>query len=136
MTDWHAEWQNPRHIECFDFRASLNDTDLARHYEATNEIKMLGGLGIIHGPFVEVGCATGQMYRYMRRRYPAIKYLGMDISRSAIETAQQRFPAGAFACQAEVPAADVIFARDVAHHQPDAARYLQMLVSRASVAVI
>ena len=45
---------------------------------------------------LEVGCATGELYRYLRANYPYIYYYGIDISRYCIERAKEKYPNGHF----------------------------------------
>ena len=85
----------------------------------------------------DVGCATGGFYRFFRQVFHAVEYRGFDISEAAIEHARQRYPEGEFnvfngdlsgIAQAKP---DLIFCRDVVHHQPDPAEFLAKLYQAA-----
>jgi SAM-dependent methyltransferase len=86
--------------------------------------------------FVEIGCATGEMYRYLHRFHPEFTYWGFDVSEPAIERARQKYPYGRFdICKPDLsdlivanirPA--VVWARDVLHHQLDPFASLARLV--------
>jgi SAM-dependent methyltransferase len=131
-------WQEPIHADFFDARARHNLRLLRRVYENFNEFRLfLENKEYIRGRhFVEIGCATGELYRYLRRYHPEFSYRGFDISRPAIERAAQKFPDGQFdVCQSDL--SDVIaahlspafvWARDVVLHQPDPFDYLSRLL--------
>lgn len=131
-------WQEPIHADFFDARARHNLRLLRRVYENFNEFRLfLENKEYIRGRhFVEIGCATGELYRYLRRYHPEFSYRGFDISRPAIERAAQKFPDGQFdVCQSDLsdviaahlsPA--VVWARDVVLHQPDPFDYLSRLL--------
>jgi SAM-dependent methyltransferase len=131
-------WQEPIHADFFDARARCNLRLLRRVYENFNEFRLfLENKEYIRGRhFVEIGCATGELYRYLRRYHPEFSYRGFDISQPAIERAVQKFPDGQFdVCEAnlsDVMAANlnpaVVWARDVVLHQPDPFDYLSRLL--------
>ncbi len=132
-------WQQQEHADLFDARAYYSLLRLRRVYENFNEFQLfvdhkheIEGRG-----FVEIGCATGELYRYLRRYHSEFSYRGFDISLPAIERARQKYPDGRFElCKPDLsdiivanlrPA--VIWARDVVHHQPDPFEYLSRLLS-------
>lgn len=131
-------WQESIHADFFDARARHSLRLLRRVYENFNEFRLfLENKEYIRGShFVEIGCATGELYRYLRRYHPEFSYRGFDISRPAIERAAQKFPDGQFnVCQSDLsdvivanlsPA--VVWARDVVLHQPDPFDYLSRLL--------
>jgi SAM-dependent methyltransferase len=132
-------WQEPIHADFFDARARHSLRMLRRVYEHFNEFRLfLEKKENIRGRhFVEIGCATGELYRYLRRYHPEFSYHGFDISKPAIERAAQKFPDGRFdVCKADLsdvmvanlkPA--VVWARDVVLHQPNPFEYLSRLLT-------
>ncbi len=131
-------WQAPVHADMFDARAQYSLGRLKRVYENFNEFRLfLDHKNQIRGrEFVEIGCATGELYRYLRRYHPKFKYCGFDISVPAIKRARQKYPHGQFdLCESDlsdVVAANlkpaVVWARDVVHHQPDPFIHLSRLL--------
>lgn len=137
-TVWKA-WQEAGHAEFFDARTYFSLGLLRRVYENFNEFRLFlhHKRGIRGREFVEIGCATGELYRYLRCYHPEFKYCGFDISQPAVERARQKYPDGRFdMCDADLsdimrsnikPA--VIWARDVVQHQPDPFVYLSRLLT-------
>jgi len=131
-------WQESEHADFFDARATLSARELRRCYESFNEFRLfLDHKGEIEGRlFVEIGCATGELYRYLRQYHPEFHYRGYDISHSAIARARQKFPEGRFdTCEPDLSdlrqcdlKPSVLWVRDVVHHQPDPFEYLSKLL--------
>ncbi len=82
---YHEAWYEPRHAELFDGWSKLSSRRLRKVYESFNEIRLLieNQRSINGEEFVEVGCATGELYRYLRYYFPKLKYSGFDISQPA-----------------------------------------------------
>lgn len=139
-------WHDPIHADFFDARAHFSLGLLRRVYENFNEFRLFleHKNEIQHREFVEIGCATGELYRYLRRYHPEFVYRGFDISEPAIERARQKYPDGRFdICKADLsdilgsnikPA--VVWARDVVLHQADPFDYLSGLVTISSEVTI
>ena len=98
---------------------------------------------------LEVGCATGEFYRYLRVRYPLVRYYGMDISRPAVARAKLKYPQAAFyvteptvslgeALRASgIPEhPELVYAKDVVPHQVRPFAFISELIQVASEAVI
>lgn len=148
---WHRDWQDEGHVRLFDSRSVLSDRALVGHYEAFNDILLLGEI-LSRNPKVsllEAGCATGELYRYLQIRYPSVRYHGLDISRAALERARQKYPQGRFLLHdPEVPLAstlhaadlarpmEVIYAKDVVHHQTKPLEFLEQMLDLASEAAV
>ncbi len=102
-----------RFNECQLFRAIVGDTDCLT--------------------ISDVGCATGRYYRYFRKTWPFLEYKGFDISDVAIEEAGGRFPKGSFTVfdgnVKSLPeiASDIVWSRDVVHHQTNPGEFLSDL---------
>jgi SAM-dependent methyltransferase len=81
----------------------------------------------------DVGCAAGGFYRFFRRTGPALEYKGFDISEVAIERARSLYPKVAFRVfdgrLKSLPdvQADIVFCRDVVHHQENPRAFLSDL---------
>ncbi len=139
-------WNKPIHADFFDGGANLPLRMLKKSYERTNEIYLFkNNQAPIQGKsFVEVGCATGELYRYLNAYYPRFKYYGFDISKAAINRAKKKYPRGNFfICNKDLsdiydycqtPA--VLFARDVVLHQLEPFNFLMKLISSPKEAVI
>jgi SAM-dependent methyltransferase len=147
MESWFADWSHVRHAQHFDGRSKLRDTDLQRDFECLNDVRLLNesihtGSGQV---VLEIGCATGEFYRYLRMRHPQLAYFGVDISQPAIARAQEKFPQGRFfITQPEWTVPDIlrnigltatpqiIYAKDVVHHQTRPLQFVAELVTSAS----
>jgi SAM-dependent methyltransferase len=131
-------WQEMEHADFFDARASYSSMLLRRVYENCNEFRLFveNKKDVRLHRFVEIGCATGELYRYLRRYHPEFDYHGYDISRPAIERARQKYPKGNFnLCEpglSDVVAVEiepgVLWVRDVILHQPAPFDYLSRLM--------
>ncbi len=152
MTDkWYADWQSDEHSRLFDFPSTLSARNLARHLESLNDIRLLneslkrfGGGGTL----LEVGCATGELYRYLGHRWPALEYYGVDISRPAIARARSKYPGARFSAIEATPDSGLVeaanmtsnphllYAKDVVHHQTDPLGFLSTLLDTASDGIV
>ena len=116
-------WDSPAHPAEYDYLACAPHWLRARFYERYNEIKALPATV---SSIIEVGCATGELARYLRHRYPRARYIGYDISPAAIARARQKCDA-TFICghfQDYPTRAALVICRDVVHHQPDPWQFL------------
>jgi len=137
MTGSHKAWADQAHAVHFDALSGLPGFLLRRSYERFNEIQLLNeALDRRTGQtrLLEVGCATGEMYRYLKLRHPRLTYTGCDISRPALERACQKYPAEGLFIETDVCLKavshlnpDILFCRDVAHHQPDPVGFIRQL---------
>lgn len=148
---WYADWQNEEHVRLFDRRATLKDRDLVRNFESFNDVRILGNSLDRSRPLtlLEVGCATGEFHRYIRIKYPRVNYIGVDISRTAIARARQKYPEACFFASdptlrisEELKAIgiperpEVVYSKDVLHHQTDPFGFLSQLLEVASEILI
>ena len=151
MAEWYSDWQHQQHVVQFDGRAHLSDTNLARSFEAFNDVRLLNERVERHreGTLVEVGCATGEFHRYLRLGYPKIRYCGFDISEPAITRARGKYPQGHFfLCRPGTPLResmrecglsgrpDLLYAKDVVHHQASPFEFMDDLLASAAEALI
>lgn len=150
-TRWYADWQHQSHASHFDGRHGLDAKNLVRNYESLNDVRLLNERVDRTRPLtlLEVGCATGEFSRYLRRRFPFVNYYGVDISEPAIGRAREKYPEARFfvarpgARLAEAlrelavpPAPEVVYAKDVLHHQTGPFEFLGDLVGVASETVV
>jgi len=148
---WYHDWQDERHAAAFDHYHHLDSRNLIRNFEGFNDVRLLNErLDRWRAVrLLEVGCATGELYRYLKVKFPRVHYTGIDISRAAIARAQAKYPEGAFFVgDPSVPLAeslralgvetqpDVVYAKDVVHHQTQPLMFLSQLISAASDMVI
>lgn len=148
---WHQDWQSPGHVRTYDARSAWPDRRLAAHYETFNDVLLLGK-ALARRPaarLVEVGCATGELCRYLHLKHPSTRYHGLDVSRVALERAREKYPQDRFLLHdPEAPLArtlhsaglsgpiEVVYSKDVVHHQPDPFGFLGQLLDLASDAAV
>lgn len=136
----HSAWQDTTHASVFDYMASFPDYLLRKHFESFNEIRLMMAVlpEIVGRDILEVGCATGELYRYLRGTLQQVDYLGADISEPAIRRAREKFGQKHFVLlDASEPGRSldgleprsVVFSRDVALHQEDPYAFLGQLLS-------
>ena len=133
----YEAWRSHEHPEEFDNLRFVPTFALKGAYQRFNEVRLLremardmaGGFSLL-----EVGCATGEFYRYLSAQYPKAAYTGYDISRPAIERARNKFPTReSFHIVDEelngvqMTKADIVFSRDVVHHQTRPFDFLKRL---------
>src|SRR5438477_2821761 len=132
----YTSWNQEGHAVHFDGLRFIPTPLLARRWEGFNEVRMLGAL-LRREPgltVLEIGCATGEMYRYVSRRHRQATYIGADISEPAVARAREKFGAHArfivtdpslAALDGLVP--DIVFCRDVLQHQTEPWAFLERL---------
>lgn len=148
---WYADWQRPEHAEHFDARSRLDARNLVRNYEAFNDVRLLKERldPSRAADLLEVGCATGEFSRYVRLRFPRLRYAGLDISSPAVARAKSKYPQTAFfVVEAGRPLAEslqavgapaapaIVYSKDVMPHQVEPLAFLSGLIRQASEAVI
>ena len=69
---WYVDWQNREHASAFDVRHALTDWQLLKIYESFSDVQLLRKQVRAGQPetLLEVGCATGDLYRYLALRLP------------------------------------------------------------------
>jgi hypothetical protein len=132
-------WSDPAHVRHFDLWSRVPLFVLRDRYERFNEVQLLNS--VVDGrksPFLllEVGCATGEFFRYFRSRHPLAEYVGCDISDVAVSRAREKFGTQGTFIQTEAGLdevrhikPDVLFCRDVLLHQPQPYAFLRILYS-------
>jgi SAM-dependent methyltransferase len=143
---WYADWQSAEHVRFFDFRSAMSAANLIRHYETLNDVQLLNRRvreAAGSGAFLEIGCATGEFFRYLRLKWPEITYCGADISQPAIERALGKYPEGKFFASAPSDVnlvsalglegkPEFLYAKDVVHHQTDPFAFMERLIGTAT----
>jgi SAM-dependent methyltransferase len=139
LIGYYDAWKAKGHVQLFDIWSRVPLFVLRDRFERFNEVLLLNTwLEGYDSSFslLEIGCATGEFYRYFSARYPKAPYVGCDISEAAISRAQEKYPApGRFVHTDENLNSvgglkpDVVFCRDVILHQPDPFAFLQKLYS-------
>lgn len=129
-----------------DPRAALTDWELARFYEAHSDFQLL----LEHKPklrsteFLDIGCGTGELFRYLRRYHPQFRYKGYDASAAAISKARWKYPQAAFEqCRPDLtdipgpgPDSGVVWCRDVVQYQSDPFAFLGRLLEIPAEALV
>ena len=138
-------WDDQTHAEHFDFLSAEPNFILKKYYESYGEGKLLkkwkpnNGRGVLF----EVGCATGELYRYIHNYHSDLDYKGFDISQPAIERAKQKYPAGDFhkliseldEIVESFGQPEAVWCRDVVLHQKDPYLFLDKLIDLAKEAL-
>ena len=140
-----SAWNDETHVRVFDYRSAYPSFLLRRHFERFNEGRLLRAQypSLPAGRFYEIGCATGETYRYVRRYMDKFDYYGFDVSEPAIRIATQRHGADRFFridgdlghVADQYGRAKVVFCRDVVMHQQRPYDLLTQLINLAEVAV-
>lgn len=142
-TGWGAAWQERAHAVSFNPQRSY--AWWRRTRENFNEFRLfedhwreLNGRS-----FVDIGCATGDLFRWLQDRHPEFRYHGYDVSLPAIAQAKEKYPRGEFAVVdaelsdlglSEPPS--VLWSRDVVFHQADPLGFLRRLLQIPSEALV
>lgn len=136
-------WQTAEHAATYDARIFYPTVYLKGVYQNFNEFILLDKYLPKDEPFklLEIGCATGEIYRYLRHAYPKMEYIGCDISKSAIEKGKKKYPNANFMItdpelkEAKDVNPDYIFERDVVVHQTDPFAFLKQICLSAKKGV-
>lgn len=136
-------WQKSDHSEHFNTHLYYPTFGLDHIYGNTNEFLLLERYLPKAQRFTlsDIGCATGEISRYLHTRFPRIEYTGFDISESAISTARRKYPNRKYVLlndpleEMQTMKADYIFSRDVILHQKDPYGFLRKVCSLAQKGV-
>jgi len=149
MTASHDAFQEGFHSKHFDARFRLNLRGLKKEYESFNEFQLLKKciVSVKGKNFLDLGCATGELYRYLNAYYSELKYHGVDISQPSISRAKVKYPEGQFCLIGEERSVteeiqrlnidcDILFSRDVVVHQARPFEFLQEIIQIPKEALI
>lgn len=127
-------------------RAALSDWELARYNESHSDFQLLlRTIGRVRRrSFLDIGCGTGEMYRYLRHRHPELTYTGYDVAPNAVERAKWKYPGARFqTCAPDVsdiagadPPSGIVWCRDVVQYQPKPFEFLRRVMGIPSEATI
>jgi SAM-dependent methyltransferase len=139
-------WSVQEHAQAFDYMHATPDFILKKHYESFNEGRLLNYCNVGNGSnkFFEIGCATGELYRYISKYRSDYSYHGFDISEPTIARAKQKYPKANFHLLIGGPEEilqnfgqpEVVWCRDVVFHQNDPYFFLDNLISLAKESLI
>jgi len=128
----YEAWMQKEHASLFGFWGQFRTGRLIKLCSQFNEFQLFRTL--VGDPscrtLSDIGCAAGGFYRFFRKVWPSLDYKGFDISEVAIEEARRRYLAGDFrvftGSLKSIPdvESDVVFCRDVVHHQTDPCGFL------------
>lgn len=140
-----AAWGDQEHANVFDYMYTMPNYILKKHYESFNEGRLLKAYKPAIGSdiFFEIGCATGELFRYINKYRKEFSYHGFDISEPSITRAKQKYPKGNFhrltggfeEMQQKYGQPNVVWCRDVILHQNDPYSFLDNLISLAKDAL-
>lgn len=120
--------------------ASKTETFVKKRWRSTeaelfeSERAVLGRVLEDGQTILDVGCASGGLYNILRRRFPNLRYTGIDIDGGCIEAARREYPEATFVAgdlfQGRFPEDhfDVVVSLMTMSMQPDYKRFLQELV--------
>lgn len=141
----HAAWQDQEHAREFDALSTFPDFLLQKRFESYNEVRLLRAHlpAIKGGRLYEVGCATGEFYRYAKLALAGFEYEGFDVSEPALARAREKYGPARFHRLSggveEISAGwrrpAVVFCRDVVLHHPRPLEFLRDLVGLAEEGV-
>lgn len=139
-------WGDETHAKVFDYLSNRPNFLIKRHYERFNEGRLLKMCSnkIKGETFFEIGCATGDLYRYISTFMNRFNYFGFDISEPAIQRAKAKYPQVEFhqlsvnidAIANDYGRPDIIWCRDVVLHQTLPYVFLDSLITLSNEAVI
>ncbi len=147
-------WSDQGHAEFFDYLACQPPFLVKKFYEGFNEGRLLKHFydDIRGSRFFEIGCATGELYRYISNFVSRFEYHGFDISAPAIDRASKKYPNAQFTLLprqpegdrlelrsgivAEFGQPDVVWSRDVVLHQARPYDFMSELIDLAGEAIV
>ena len=134
-------WSDQTHAEVFDYLHKMPNYIVKRHYETFNEGRLLNvhKNSIVGNKFFEIGCATGELYRYAKNNMDGFSYSGFDISVPALARAASKYPDGNFNLLENGfddiiknhGEPDVVWCRDVILHQERPYEFLSNVIKLA-----
>jgi 2-polyprenyl-3-methyl-5-hydroxy-6-metoxy-1,4-benzoquinol methylase len=139
-------WDDQEHAVVFDYLSRMPSYFVKKFYESFNECRILNKFqGDIKGrKFFEVGCATGELYRYITNNMNQFQYHGFDISKPGINRAKSKYPKGNFhqltsgfeEIKQKFGNPDVVWCRDVVLHQMDPYEFLSNLIDLSKEVIV
>ena len=135
---FYKAWQEEEHVDHFGAWDRYSVSTLIRICSRFNDCQLFEELpDDAYQTLSDVGCANGRFYRYFSGIRPKLEYKGFDLSRVAIERAKALNPKGDFnefngdpSSDSRLPS-DIVFCRDVVHHQTNPKEFLSSLYNAA-----
>lgn len=136
MNDFYVAWQEEEHAFAHEYRKYFPTFILAKIFENFNEVNLISEIKKDRNEgfsIIDVGCATGEFFRYFSYRYPKVNYTGYDVSKGAIKNAKQKFPKVNFLVGDENLSCikdgrfEMVFSRDVIVHHTKPFHFLRRL---------
>jgi SAM-dependent methyltransferase len=131
----YAHWDSEDHVMTFNLPTHMDRWTWIWHWNQFNYTKLARLILPSVASITEVGCATGEYIRFLRKIGYRGDYIGYDVSRPAIDRAQKKLPREKFlVVEPQFPdyeVADLVIAIDVALHQPNPFQFHERLFSRA-----
>ena len=134
-------WADKTHAEVFDYLHKMPKLIVKRHYETFNEGRLLKKFkdDIQGNIFYEIGCATGELYRYITNFMSDFTYQGFDISVPALERASSKYTNANFnliengfeGIIKNHGRPDIVWCRDVILHQEKPYEFLNNIINLA-----
>ncbi len=141
-----AAWGDQAHAKVFDYLSKMPKCLVKKHYESFNEGRLLKKFqdDIKGKTFFEIGCATGELYRYINIFMKQFDYYGFDISEPGIKRAKEKYPQGQFnlitagfeGIVSEYEKPDVVWCRDVVLHQENPYAFIDELIDLSDNIII
>ena len=143
---FYNPWQENLHADFFDALTDWSDSAIKCHYESFNDIQLLKSNWPRYSNrlLLEIGCATGDLFRYLSSSQPELSYMGGDISTPAVNRARQKYPAGQFTVvdtalsnlSNQLQRPGILYCKNVVLHQIDPFGFLEKLRSLPEEAAI
>ncbi|MGV8952792.1 MAG: class I SAM-dependent methyltransferase [Cypionkella sp.] len=140
-------WNTKSHLQTFNVWNRQSDIQFNFAYGNFAEQRYLRSAvgGLAKPTVLDVGCATGTTYRFLRNNVglEGFDYLGLDLSEPAVEQAKSLYPKATFVAKDRQPLAeylpkrhDIVFSRDTILHQTSPYEFLTDLLSAAEKVLI
>ena len=141
-SDHYKGWDTAAHLETFDLWNRMTPYHFSKAYGCFEENRYI--LGAIashllscnrHPSILDVGCATGTLYKYLKQNFASnkIDYKGIDLSSHAINAATLIHGDSLFEAVNEDwheihEPADIVYSRDTIMHQEEPYLFLENLL--------
>jgi len=144
--NFYAAWNKEEHKKAFDIWNTMSKSYFkfifGCFYEnkyLINHLKKNPNLSLL-----DIGCATGQLLRYLKLKKVLVDYFGVDISESCIQKAQEIHEKNCFkkistqnlAKQFDEKNYDIVYSRDTVLHQLEPFKFIKSLIDVAKDTLI
>lgn len=110
-----------------------------KRFEVLTQVADMNDLCVL-----DVGCGFGDFYRYALKKFPSMKYTGVDINPRSVEVARREFPEAEFKVSDfgavslgtfDVIVASGLFSLNTPDHERVHREYIRNMFARANIAV-